>query len=87
MTARYATTYSTGYTFETSSCHAARNVINYDDQQKFFLSGKQVSAKEFYAAANARAEELFAKKCETHKQVRVLHGSSSLGYVTKWVRR
>lgn len=87
MTKRYATTYSNGQTFETSSCHAARNIINYDDQQTFALSGVPVSAEEFYAAANERAAELFSKKCETHKQISVQHGATQFGRVTKWVRR
>jgi methionine aminopeptidase len=87
MTKRYATTYSNGHTFETSSCHEARNIINYGDQQTFSLSGVPVSAKEFFVAANEHADELLAKKSETHKQVRVRHGSSALSYVTKWIPR
>lgn len=87
MTKRYATILSTGYKYETSSCHMARNWINYDDQQQFFLSGKQVSAKEFYTAADDHVEELFSKKLETHKRVRVLYGSSAASYVYKWVPR
>jgi hypothetical protein len=87
MTKRYATTYSNGVTVETSSAHEALNIINYDDQQTFALSGAPVSAAEFYAAANEHAEQLLAKKSATHKRVRVLHGGSALNYVTKWVRR
>lgn len=87
MTKRYATTYSNGFTFETSSCHGARNIINYDDQQTFALSGVPVTAKEFYAAANAHVEELFDKKLTTHKRVSIQHGATHLSRVEKWVRR
>lgn len=88
MTKRYATTYSNGYTEQSSSAHEAVNWQNYDDDaQTFALSGKPVSAAEFYAAARAGVQAAWSKKNETHKRVRVLHGSSVAGYVEKWVRR
>jgi hypothetical protein len=87
MAKRYATTYSTGLVFETSSCHEANNIVCYDDQQKFALSGVPVSAEDFYAAANQAVNEAWEKKSKTHKRVRVLYGSSAASYVTKWVRR
>jgi ribose 5-phosphate isomerase RpiB len=87
MTKRYATTYSNGYTEETSLPYEARSFQHYDDAQTFALSGKPVSAAEFYAAVDAALAARWAKKNETHKLVRVLHGSSVASYVTKWVRK
>lgn len=87
MVKRYSTTYSNGHTDESSSAHAAINWINYDDQQTFALSGKTVTAEEFYAAANAAVDAAWDKKNETHKRVRVLHGSSAASYVEKWIPR
>ena len=86
MTKRYATTYSNGHTVETSSPHEAFNFRNYDGQT-FALAGKPASAVEFYAAVRVAIDAAWAKKNETHKQVRVLYGSSTGCYVTKWVRR
>ena len=87
MAKRYSTTYSTGHVQETSSAHEARNFCHYDDKQMFRLAGKEVSAVEFFAAVDAAIEAAWEKKNMTHKQVRVLHGSSVASYVTKWVRR
>lgn len=84
---RFATTYSTGRTVESSSCHEARNFRNYDDAQRFFLSGKPVEAVEFFAAVDVAVQSAWDKKSETHKRVRVLHGSSAACYVEKWVRK
>lgn len=87
MTKRYSTTYSTGYTVETSSPHEANNWVNYDDAQKFFLSGKPASVEEFFAAARESIQAKWDKKLETHKRVRVLYGSSVACYVEKWVQK
>lgn len=87
MAKRYATTYSNGHTVETSSAHEAASWICYDDEQIFALSGKPVSAAEFYAVVDAAIAAAWSKKNETHKRVRVLHGSSVANYVEKWVRR
>ena len=87
MTKRYSTTYSNGHTAESSSAHEAQNFGNYDDAQTFFLSGKQVDAVEFFAAVCEAVQAAWDKKAETHKRVRVLHGSSAACYVEKWVRR
>jgi len=87
MTKRYSTTYSNGHTVETSSPHEARNFVNYDAAQTFRLSGRDVSASNFFAAANEACVAAWDKKNETHKRVCVLHGSSIGCYVTKWVRR
>jgi hypothetical protein len=84
---RYATTYSSGHTVESSSPYEAFNWQHHDDNQKFFLSGKSVTAVEFYAAIQQARDVAFDKKNKTHKQVRVLYGSSFANYVTKWVRR
>jgi len=84
---RYATTYSNGHTDETSQWTWASQWQNYDDEQKFFLSGKPVTAVEFYAAVQQARDSAFDKKNETHKQVRALYGSSVACYVTKWVPR
>ena len=87
MTKRYATTYSNGHTVQSSSAHEARNFIHYDEAQKFHLSGKPVSASEFFAAVDDAVQAAWDKKNETHKLIRVLHGSSAASYVKKWVRR
>jgi hypothetical protein len=84
---RYATTYSTGHTVESSSPYEAFNWQHHDEEQKFFLSGKPVASAEFYAAIQQARDAAFDKKNKTHKQVRVLYGSSVANYVTKWVRR
>jgi hypothetical protein len=82
---RYAITYSNGYSFETSLAHEANNIQNFDDAQAFFLSGKPVTAQEFYATARQALDAKLAKKEQTHKKVRKLHGSSVGCYVYKWV--
>jgi hypothetical protein len=84
---RYTTTYSNGHTEETSQWYEANQWVNYDDEQKFFLSGKPVTSVEFYAAVQQAREAAFDKKNKTHKQVRVLYGSSAACYVTKWIPR
>ena len=87
MAKRYSTTYSNGHTVETSSAHEAASWICYDDEQTFMLSGKPVSPEEFYSSVRAAVDAAWDKKNETHKRVRVLHGSSVASYVNKWVRR
>ena len=82
---RYATTYNNGHHVETSLAYEAINIQNFDDAQAFFLSGKPVTAQEFYAAARQVLDAKLAKKEQTHKKVRVLHGSSAGSYVHKWV--
>jgi hypothetical protein len=84
---RYATTYSNGHTEEASQWHWASQWVNYDEEQKFFLSGKPVTAADFYAAIQQARDAAFDKKNKTHKQVRVLYGSSVANYITKWVPR
>ena len=87
MAKRYATTYSNGYTEQSSSPHEARNFHYFDDAQTFALSGKPVSAAEFYAAVDAAIGAAWVKKNETHKQISVQHGVTPFARVTKWVRR
>ena len=82
---RYATTYSNGHTAETSFAYEASNIQNFGNAQVFFLSGKPVTAQEFYATAQQALDAKLAKKEQTHKKVRVLHGSSAGCYVYKWV--
>jgi hypothetical protein len=82
---RYTTTYSNGHTAETSLAHEAINIQNFDDAQLFFLSGKPVTAAEFYADAQQAMASKLAKKEQTHKKIRVLYGSSAACYVSKWV--
>lgn len=84
---RYATTLSNGHRIETSSCHEAQNIQNYDNQQTFELAGKLVTAVEFFAAARTAVDAAWAKKEQTHRRARVRHGSSAGCYVEKWVRR
>jgi len=82
---RYTTKLSNGHIIETSLAHEASNIQNYDDAQAFFLSGKPVTAQEFYAAAQQANDAKLAKKEQTHKKVRVLYGNSVASYVNKWV--
>lgn len=84
---RYATTYSNGHTEESSHWTWASQWQKYDEEQKFFLSGKPVTSAEFYAAIQQARDAAFDKKNKTHKQVRVLYGASVASYVTKWIRR
>lgn len=87
MTKRYATTYANGHTAQTSSPHEANNFGNCGAGQQFFLSGKSVTAQVFFAAVATAVQAAWDKKAETHKRVRVLHGSSVASYVEKWVRK
>ena len=87
MAKRYGTTYSNGYHQETSSPHEAANFRNYDDAQTWTLAGKQVTVSEFFAAARDAVDAAWEKKNQTHKRVRVLHGSSAACYVNKWIPR
>jgi hypothetical protein len=87
MAKRYATKYSNGHSVETSSPHEAYNFRNCEDEQKFFLSGKEVSASDFFSAVRESTQRALNKKMETHKRVRVLYGSSAGCYVEKWVRK
>ena len=82
---RYTTKLSNGHIIETSLAHEASNIQNFDDAQIFFLSGKPVTAQEFYAAAQQANDAKLAKKEQTHKKVRVLYGNSVASYVNKWV--
>lgn len=84
---KYSTVYSNGYAQETSSPHEAINWVCYDDQQTFALAGKPVTSEEFFAAVRAAVQQAWDKKSETHKRVRVLHGSSVASYVEVWTRR
>ena len=86
MSKRYATTYSNGHEAQTSSAHEAANWQNIDDAQTFRLSGAQVSAAEFFGAAQAAVEAAWDKKAVTHKRVSVQHGATQFGRVEKWVR-
>lgn len=87
MAKRYSTTYSNGYTEQSSDPHEAWNFPNYDDAQTFALSGKPASAAEFYAAAKSAIQAAWDKKNETHKLISVQHGVTPFARVTKWVRR
>lgn len=84
---KYGTVYSSGYTEATSSPHEAANWVNREEEQTWWLAGKQVSVADFFAAARAAVEAAWEKKNQTHKRVSVLHGSSVACYVQKWVRR
>ena len=84
---KYKTTLSNGHVMETNSPHEAHNFIPYDDDQKFSVAGATVSRAEFFQATEAARQVAFDKKNKTHKQVRVLYGSSVASYVTKWVAR
>lgn len=87
MAKRYSTTYSNGFTQETSNAHEAQNFHFLEDAQIWRLAGKQVTYTVFFAAVQEAIDAAWEKKNQTHKQVRVLHGSSVACYVTKWVRR
>jgi hypothetical protein len=59
---RYATTYSNGHTEEESSWVSASQWHKYDDEQKFFLSGKPVSSEVFFDAIQQARQKDFDKK-------------------------
>lgn len=84
---RFATVYTSGHTVESNLYCEALNMPMQEDGQRFFLSGKEVSFSDFSAVAYDAAVNAFNKKSETHKRVRVLHGSSVACYVEKWVRK
>ena len=52
-----------------------------------FVKGDEVSAQDYLEACAQRFDDWYAKKLETHKRVRVLHGTSIACYVWKWVRK
>jgi hypothetical protein len=87
--AHFAVTYSNGHkvSFTARQCHEAANVQNHDEEQLFFVDGISVDPSVYYAEARKLCAEAWDKKAETHKRVRVLHGSSVAGYVEKWVRK
>lgn len=87
MAKRFATTYSNGFTQETSNVNEAFNFMMMEETQKFFLKGVEVSYDDFYQECVQLRDAAYAKKCETHKKVVVLHGSSVASYVTKWVKK
>ena len=84
---KYKTTLSNGHIMETNNAHEAHNFLPYDEQQKFFLAGVLVSFAEFLKTTTEAKQAAWDKKNKTHKQVRVLHGSSVASYVTKWIAR
>jgi enoyl-CoA hydratase/carnithine racemase len=67
--------------------HEARAIVNYDDRQRFFLAGADVSAAAFYAEAQSLCDAWLEAKERTHKLVRLRHGSSAACFVWKWVPR
>jgi len=54
---------------------------------RVFLKGEEVSIEEFVAAVNQGYTDWITKKMETHKRIRVLHGSSVANYVWIWVKK
>jgi hypothetical protein len=83
---RYSVTYQNGHRQETSSCHEAANFVNYEGST-FFLSGRPTAPAVFFGEVSDACHAAWEKKAETHKRVRVLHGSSVASYVEKWVRK
>lgn len=83
---RYVVEYPNGHRVETSSCHEAWNFTNFEGT-RYWLRGVETPAEAFFSAVSNQSAAEFAKKNETHKRVRVLHGSSVGCYVNKWVRR
>lgn len=88
MAKRYAAQYANGHRveFTAAQCHQAQQVINHDGAT-FFLAGVEVPAEQWFADVLGACEAAWAKKEQTHKRVRVLHGSSAGNYIEKWVKR
>jgi len=84
---RYSVRYSSGHICESSNPNEAVNWHNQEDGQRYMIKGVDVSPEVFFADVVKVREAAFNKKNATHKQVRVLHGSSATCYVTKWVAR
>jgi len=88
MATKYAVEYANGHRdeFTASQCHQAKQVSNYDGT-RFFLADAEVTGEVWFAAVHAAIDAAWDKKNQTHKRVRVLHGTSVACYVEKWVRR
>lgn len=84
---RYATSYPNGAKIETSSADEAFNFRFTQDGQQFFIRGTLVTSTEFFRVVCEARDAAWAKKEQTHKRVKVLHGSSGACYVEKWVRK
>lgn len=82
---RYKTIFSSGTVLETNLSYEAINIQNYDDAQLFFLSDTPVTALGFFEAVRKAEDARLEKKEQTHKKVRMLHGSSAGNYVYKWI--
>jgi len=88
MAKAYGVEYVNGFKqeFTARQCNQAKHIVNHDGT-KFFLEGVEVDAIKFFEAVHAACEAGWEKKAETHKRVKVLHGSSVACYVEKWVRK
>jgi hypothetical protein len=60
---------------------------NAPEGTKYYLKNKQVTREEYLNESEALHAQWHENKCKTHKQIRVLHGSSFACYVTKWVKK
>jgi hypothetical protein len=87
MAKHFVTVLSNGFTygFTKADPWGAANFVRYDDQQKFFLAGVEVTPEAFYSEARALIEAWNERKGSTHRLVRVRHGSSVLSFVWKWI--
>jgi hypothetical protein len=88
MAKKFVTVHSNGFKEESSHAYEANNFRFYgDESQKFFISGKEVTSGDFFEIVKSNLVSAFDKKNQTHKRVKVLHGSSGACYVEKWVKR
>lgn len=69
--------------YQATSPHSVGNA---PDGTKYFIKNKEVSRIDYINESAALHSQWFENKCKTHKQVRVLYGSSVACYVTKWVK-
>jgi hypothetical protein len=86
MAKHFIIEYPNGFREEESSPFEAKSYVPCDGC-RFFLRGKEVTAASFVAGVTAARDAKTAKKEQTHKRARVLHGSSATCYVEKWVRK
>lgn len=85
ITFQDGTVYDCG-SFDTLAGYAQRYVDAGVDAQ-CVVGRKAMTAQEVVAEHHRRIEAWRARREQTHKPIRVLHGSSAGCYVTKWVRR
>lgn len=69
--------------YEATNAYACGNA---PEGTKFYLKGVEVTSATYATESENLHKQWYERKCKTHKEVRVLHGSSVACYVTKWVK-